>query len=156
MLTEKKGAKAEITPVVLGRAAVLGAATGLRSSAALAALIVRRDDGLPAIMRRRAARPAAALATAGELVIDKLPSTPSRLSPASLTGRVVFAAAAGAIVARSRHRHPIPAAVIASAAALAAAKLGHDARAAVARRLPDPAVAVAEDAVAIGLAALGS
>lgn len=45
---------------------------------------------------------------------------------------------------------------IALAAALAAAKVGHDARAALARRLPDPVVAVAEDAVAIGLAALGS
>jgi hypothetical protein len=45
---------------------------------------------------------------------------------------------------------------IASAAALAAAKIGHDTRCALARRLPDPAVAVVEDAVAIGLAALGS
>jgi hypothetical protein len=34
--------------------------------------------------------------------------------------------------------------------------IGHDTRAAIARRVPDPVVAVAEDAVAIGLAALGS
>ena len=45
---------------------------------------------------------------------------------------------------------------IASASALAAAKVCHDARAALARHLPDPAVAVVEDALAIGLAALGS
>jgi hypothetical protein len=45
---------------------------------------------------------------------------------------------------------------MASAAALAAAKACHDARAALARHLPDPAVAAAEDALAIGLATLGS
>ena len=44
----------------------------------------------------------------------------------------------------------------ASVAALAAAKIGHDARAVLGRRLPDPVVAVAEDALAIGLAAVGS
>jgi hypothetical protein len=44
----------------------------------------------------------------------------------------------------------------ASVVALAAAKVSHDARAALARRLPDPVVAVAEDALAIGLAAIGS
>jgi hypothetical protein len=38
----------------------------------------------------------------------------------------------------------------------AAARICHDARAALARRVPDPVVAVAEDALAIGLAALGS
>jgi hypothetical protein len=63
---------------------------------------------------------------------------------------------AAGVLARSAHQGPVPAAAIAVAAALAAAKIGHDTRAAIARRLPDPVVAVAEDAVAIGLAALGS
>jgi hypothetical protein len=71
---------------VLEHAAVLGAATGMRSTVALAALIFRRSDGLPAVLRHPAARWIAALA----------------------------------------------------------------------RRLPDPVVAVAEDALAIGLAAIGS
>jgi hypothetical protein len=43
----------------------------------------------------------------------------------------------------------------ASVAALAAAKVCHDVRAALARRVPDPVVAVAEGALAIGLAAVG-
>jgi uncharacterized membrane protein len=89
------------------------------------------------------------------LVIDKLPTTPSRLDPPGLAGRVVSASLAAAVLARSGHRGPIPAIAIASAA-LAAAKIGHDARCALARHLPDPAAAVAEDALAIGLAALGS
>jgi hypothetical protein len=46
--------------------------------------------------------------------------------------------------------------LIAVAAALTAARIGHDARAALDRRLPDPLVAVAEDALAIGFAAAGS
>jgi uncharacterized membrane protein len=141
---------------LLGRAAALGAATGLRATVALAALILRRNEGLPAALRQPAARPAAAIADAGELVIDKLPMTPSRLEPAALASRVVSASLAAAVLARSGHRRPIPAIAIASTAALAAAKICHDARAALARRLPDPAVAVVEDALAIGLAALGS
>jgi uncharacterized membrane protein len=141
---------------LLGRAAALGAATGMRATVAIAALILRRGDGLPAVLHHQAARPAAALADVGELVIDKLPMTPSRLEPPGLTGRVVSASLAAAILARSGHRRPIPAMAVASASALAAAKICHDARAALARHLPDPAVAVAEDALAIGLAALGS
>jgi uncharacterized membrane protein len=143
-------------PALLGRAAALGAATGLRATVALAALILRRNDGLPAALRHPAARPAAALADAGELVIDKLPMTPSRLEPPGLAGRLVSASLAAAVLARSGHQRPIPAMAIASAAALAAAKICHDARAALARHFPDPAVAVVEDALAIGLAALGS
>jgi uncharacterized membrane protein len=141
---------------VVGRAAALGAATGLRSTVALAALIVRRNDGLPAVLRHPAARLAAAMAGGGELIVDKLPMTPSRLAPPGLAGRVISACLAAAVLARSEHRRPVPAAAIASAAALAAAKIGHDTRCALARRLPDPAVALVEDAVAIGLAALGS
>jgi uncharacterized membrane protein len=141
---------------VLGRAAALGAATGLRSTVALAALVVRRNEGLPAFLRYPAARPAAAVADAGELVIDKLPGTPSRLEPPALAGRLIFAGLAAVVVARSARQPPAPAAAIAVAAALATAKAGHDARAALARRLPGPVVAVAEDAVAIGLAVLGS
>jgi uncharacterized membrane protein len=141
---------------VFGRAAALGAATGLRSTVALAALIVRRDQGLPAVLRHPAARPAAVLADAGELVMDKLPRTPSRLDPPALAGRLIFAGLAAVVLARSAGQPPVPAAAVAVAAALAAAKVGHDARAALGRRLPDPVVAVAEDAVAIGLAALGS
>jgi uncharacterized membrane protein len=143
-------------PALLGRAAALGAATGMRSTVALAALILRRNDGLPSAWRHPAARPAAVIADGGELVIDKLPGTLSRLEPPGLAGRVVSASVAAAVLARSGHRRPIPAMAIASATALASAKICHDARAALARHLPDPVLAVAEDALAIGLAALGS
>src|SRR5260370_11845488 len=93
---------------MLGRAAALGAATGLRSTVALAALILRRSDGLPAVSQRKAARLAAAIADAGELVIDKLPMTRSRLDPPGLTTRAVSASLAAAVLARSGHRRLIP------------------------------------------------
>jgi uncharacterized membrane protein len=140
---------------VLQRAAVLGAATGMRSTVALAALVLRRSDGLPAALRNPAARRIAVIADGAELVADKLPMTPSRLDPPGLVGRLISAGLAAAVLARSAHRAPIPAVLTASAAALAAARICHDDRAALARRVPDPVVAVAEDALAIGLAALG-
>jgi uncharacterized membrane protein len=140
----------------LGAAAALGAATGLRSTVALAALVVRRDDGLPAALRHPAAQAAATIACAGELVADKLPATPSRLSPRGLASRLIAASLAAAVLARREARNPVPAVVIASAAALAAAKIGHDTRGGLDRRFPDLAVAVAEDGLAIALAALGS
>lgn len=141
---------------VLERAAVLGTATGMRSTVALAALIVRRSNGLPPVLRRPAARRIAVTADGAELVVDKLPGTPSRLDPPGLTGRLISASLAAAVLARSEHRGPVPSMLTASVAALAAAKICHDARAALARRLPDPVVGVAEDALAIGLAAIGS
>jgi hypothetical protein len=141
---------------VLERAAVLGAATGMRSTVALAALILRGSNGLPPVLRRPAARWIAATAGGAELVVDKLPGTPSRLDPPGLTGRLISASLAAAVLARSEHRGPVPSMLTASVAALAAAKICHDARAAFARRVPDPVVGVAEDALAIGLAAIGS
>ena len=141
---------------MLDRAAVLGAATGMRSTVALTALILRRRDGLPAALRHPAARLIAVVADGAELVADKLPGTPSRLDPPGLAGRLVFAGLAAAVLARSEHRGPILPALTASVTALAAAKICHDARAALDRCLPDPVVAVAEDALAIGFAAIGS
>jgi uncharacterized membrane protein len=86
-------------------------------------------------------------------VVDKLPMTGSRLAPGQLAGRLCFACVAGATLARSEDVPPAAAAVVAASAALAAAKAGYELRAALSRRLPPALVAVAEDAVAIALAA---
>ena len=53
---------------MLGRAGALGAATGLRSTVALASLVVRRNDGLPAALGHPAAQVAA-----GSLPIHRMP-----------------------------------------------------------------------------------
>lgn len=135
----------------LRRAAVAGAATGLRSTVGLAALIARGRD-LPGALAGKAARPAAGAAVGTELVLDKMPFTASRLDPPGLAGRLAFAAAAGALIARAAERPALPAAVVACAAALVTAKVGHDARVAAAERVPPLVAAVVEDALALGLA----
>jgi hypothetical protein len=89
---------------VLQSAAILGAATGMRSTVALAALVLRRSHGLPAVLRNPAARRIAAIADGAELVADKLPMTPSLLDPPGLAGRLISAGLAAAVLARSAHR----------------------------------------------------
>jgi uncharacterized membrane protein len=143
-----------LTPQELARAALAGAATGLRSTVAVAALVETRAAGLPGPATGDRARIAAALGVAFELVVDKLPITPSRLAPRGLVGRVGFASAGGAVIARGAGGPVAPAVVLAAAAALAGAVAGHGVRAAAASAgLPDLPVALAEDTVALGLAA---
>jgi len=91
-----------MNPIVA--ALLAGAATGGRSFTGLAALAVAAPN--PAArqpdrtLSRRWARIALLTAAAGEIVADKLPVTPSRLRPPVLAGRVLTAAACGAIIAR--------------------------------------------------------
>jgi hypothetical protein len=141
------------TSRLLRRAAFAGAATGLRTSAAMAALIAARDPGLPPLLTRPGALRATAVGTATEFTLDKMPFTPSRLDPPSLGGRVVMAGLAGAVIATGARQGVLPGVLAACGAALVSAKIGHDVRVALAKRLPPFAVATAEDAVAIGLAA---
>lgn len=137
---------------VLGRSALLGAATGLRSTIALGALSVRHSPGLGPVLVHRAAPALGALAVGAELVLDKLPMTGSRLEPVGIVFRVLFAGTAAAALARAHDESPVLPIAVAATAAVAAAKIGHDLRAAAADRLPDPVIAVVEDAVAIALA----
>ena len=92
----------------------------------------------------------------GELVIDKLPGTPSRLAPQGIVPRLALGALAASLSARTRNASWLPAAALGASSAAVAAKLGHDARARLARHAPDPAVALLEDAVALGAAAVGA
>jgi len=143
------------------RVAQLGVVAGLRSQLpfALLALAARRgefaaDAGRPlALLRASAALPLLGFAAVGELVGDKLPTTPSRLAPGPLLGRVAFGAAAGAAVAREAGRAVgLPAALGGAGAALGSV-VGYRLRAGAGRAtgLPDPILAVVEDALAIGL-----
>jgi uncharacterized membrane protein len=92
------------------------------------------------------------LGVTGELEQDKKPSTPSRLTPVGLGGRVVFASLAGAVLARGTKHAVLPAVIVASVAALVSARVGHDLRVAADERFGS-APGYVEDAVALGLAA---
>jgi uncharacterized membrane protein len=134
----------------------LGAASGLRSQIGVATLVSRSDPSLPAIFRQPWTRRLLVAAAVGELVIDKLPATPSRLAPAGIAGRVALGALVASLFAQTRQAPWRPAAAIGASSAVIAAKLGHDVRARLDHHAPDPAVAVVEDALAFGLATAGA
>jgi len=143
-------------PLVI-RPILLGLASGGRSTAGLAALAARAH---PAGTGPGWGRRAALLAAAGELLVDKLPQTPSRLARPALAGRVLAGAASGAILARGPARS-VPATVLAAAlagsAAWAGAQAGARWRSVSARRFgADWPGAVIEDAAVLALAASGS
>ncbi len=146
----------------LAGAALLGVATGMRSTAGLGMLILcdgRGDDGmskLPGPLQTRPAKAAAVLAMGAELVLDKLPITGSRLDAPGLIGRVAFAGIGAAIAARGSGVGPVPAAFVAAGSAVVAAKISHDLRARAAQRLPDPAIAPVEDLLSLRLAGLAA
>ena len=135
---------------------LLGAASGLRTQLGVATLVARSDDSLPAAFRQPWVRRLLAVAAAGELVVDKLPATPSRLAPPGIAARLTMGALVASLFAQTRHASWLPAAALGGSSAIVAAKLGHDVRARLAQYAPDPAIAVGEDVLALGLAAAGA
>ena len=141
-----------MTRVHLVSAALAGAATGLRATTGVGALIETASPGVPRPLTMPVGRAVAGLAVGGELVVDKLPNTPSRLDPPGLIARAVLASAAGALIARASARPMVPAAAVAALAAVASARIGHDLRVLASRRVPPLAAALVEDVVALALA----
>jgi len=135
---------------------ILGAASGLRSQLGVAAVVARSDPSLPSMFREPWIRRLLLAAAAGELVVDKLPATPSRLAPPGIVPRLVLGALAASLSAQTRQASWPPAAALGASSAAIAARLGHDVRARLARHAPDPAVALAEDALALGAAVAGA
>ncbi len=87
-----------------------------------------------------------------ELVVDKLPATPSRLAPVGLTARAITGALSGASVAAAASQSVQLGAILGAAGGIAGAFVGHGARSRLVRRLkaPDWVIGLVEDAVAIG------
>jgi len=150
---------------VLLDAATLGVVAGMRSQLPLALLGLaarrRAEDQrhLPEIL---SSPKILALLTAnafGEIVVDKLPFTPSRLAPGSLVVRAGIGGLAGALLSRSAGRGPMQGAAVGVAGALVGSYVGYHVRAGLVSStgLPDPLYAVVEDltAVAIGSHAVG-
>ena len=137
------------TPATAGlvlRSAVLGVATGGRSSLAVAGPVLS-DPGA-----RRPTRAVAVAAVAGELVADKLPVTPPRTDPRSLPARLAGGVGgAGRLAARegANAAAPVTAGLL---GALAGSFGGVAWRRWAGRRVPDWQAALAEDVVAVLLA----
>jgi uncharacterized membrane protein len=135
---------------------LLGAASGARAQLGVATVVARSDPALPSMFLRPWTRRLLMAAAAGELVVDKVPTSPSRLEPPGIAARLVMGALAASLFAQTRQAPLLPAATIGASSAAVAAKLGHDVRARLAQYAPDPAIAVGEDVLAIGLAAAGA
>ena len=88
-----------------------------------------------------------------ELVGDKLPFTPSRTTPVPLIARAASGAMSGAAVCAAHKEDWVPGAIVGAAAAIAAAFAGYLIRRSLTRNgeTPDLLVALAEDAIAIGI-----
>jgi uncharacterized membrane protein len=89
-----------------------------------------------------------------ELIVDKLPGTPSRTAPVGLIARLVLGALAGASVGVSAGQSPAPGAILGAAGGLVGAFAGHQWRTELVKALkvPDFVIALVEDAMAIGAA----
>lgn len=92
-----------------------------------------------------------ALMAVGELVADKLPSVPARIEIPSLVGRAGSGALCGAAVAGWRGEAAAGAALAGAVGALASTFLAYHLRKAAgdATGVPDPVLALAEDALAL-------
>jgi uncharacterized membrane protein len=87
----------------------------------------------------------------GELVVDKLPSTPNRTGLPGLIGRSVLGGLSGASVAAAGAQSIAGGAVLGAAGGIAGAFAGYEVRTLLVRALevPDFVIALLEDAVAI-------
>lgn len=126
---------------------LFGAATGMRATLPMALLVARSPS---------VAAPVKALLAAmagGELVFDKLPSTPSRLLPLGLGARIGAAALGSALLGR-RSGHPFLFGALGALAAVGGAVAGYSLRqrAELETGTPDLPWAVAEDGTCLLLA----
>jgi uncharacterized membrane protein len=150
----------------LADAALIGVATGGRTTAGLAALAwtvpageVSRSTVAPipkplALFEKTYSKPVQTAALAGELIVDKLPSTTSRLRPGPLFGRISTGSTAATALAQ-RHADPTwPAAAVGGIGAAAGSWLGASWRRRAARRgTRDLGPAIIEDVVTLLIAA---
>ena len=138
-------------------AAGLGAATGLRSMTGIAmASLELADRGTGDRLQQWLAEDTVSYVLSaialGEIVADKLPDVPDRIEPASLAVRGALGATIGAIAAGEDHWWA--GAAIGAVASVTASWIGWAVRkeAGWATGLPDPILAVLEDAVAVASA----
>ena len=143
------------------RALALGGVAGLRSMLAPALLSSKlahkHADSAAGKLAAALAEPKVALTlkalSAGELVGDKLPKTPSRIAPLPLAARAVSGAIVGGVVFGSARRPLWLGALLGGAAAVGAAYGGYHLRKLADEKfnLPDPVIALVEDAIAVSV-----
>jgi uncharacterized membrane protein len=125
-----------------------GLIAGLRSFSAPAAVSLALAERYP---RAAQLAPALQMLAAGEMLADKLPGMPARTTPPVLAGRALTGAISGAALADAAGRSRITGALLAGTVAIASSYAALALRSMLVQRLavPDPLVALVEDAVVI-------
>lgn len=139
-------------------AAGMGAAAGLRSLtppavlswAATQKMIPLGESPVGELVLSKASKKVMELAL-GELIADKLPFTPDRITPAPLAARVVSGAVCGAAISYSARQPVQEGALFGALGAIIGAFAGYYVRKKLVRQMPALAVALAEDALAVGV-----
>ena len=147
------------TSTVLVLAFLIGVIAGLRSMTAPAVVswaahwkwLGLQDSSLAFLGSTLAAYVLAAGAIV-EIIVDKLPKTPRRTEPLGLIARLVLGGLSGAALCASAHQSIVLGAVLGGLGGVAGGFAGYAARTRLVKALnvPDIAVALLEDAVAIG------
>lgn len=147
------------TATVLALAFAIGVIDGLRSMTAPAVVAwaarwkwLDLQHSFLAFMGSAVAAYIFAAAAIVELVVDKLPKTPSRKEARGLTARIVLGGLSGAAVCAAANHSIALGALLGVAGGVAGAFAGYEARTRLVRALnvPDFVIALLEDAVAIG------
>jgi uncharacterized membrane protein len=146
----------------LRRAALMGFVAGLRSQIPLASLaravghgeIAAPSGPLGAPLRSERGRQILLVAAVGEAIVDKTPLALSRLKRSALLGRLGSGAISAATLAQTQGIPVGSAAIRGAAGAGIGSVIGYLFRTVIGKAtgLPDLVVALAEDAIAIGLA----
>jgi hypothetical protein len=131
-------------PPAYAQALGLGFVSGLRAALGPALVAEIAPPNVKLVFR---------LLAVGELVADKLPKTPNRIDPGPLTGRIVSGAVVGYVVSRHAGRSVWVGALLGGIAAVGGSYGGYYGRRLLGQKLhlPDPIIAVAEDAIGVGL-----
>jgi uncharacterized membrane protein len=155
----------DTTPTgVYVRSATLGFVGGLRSMTPFAVLSLLRqgNESSPSpsdplqYLNTPVARIITGFLAVGEIFGDKLPMTPSRLSPGPLAGRLVIGALIGWAICRQANQSPIIGALLGAVGAASGSVAGYYARTWLAKvtKLPSPLLGTVEDLLALGVGAL--
>jgi uncharacterized membrane protein len=137
----------------------IGIIAGLRSLTAPAATCWAAHLGWLDLRQSALAFMGSTLATAlftlfaiGELIADKLPFTPSRLSPAPLAGRILLGGLSGSALCAAAGQSLLVGALLGAVGGIAGALAGYHARRTLTQtmHIPDFVIALIEDAIAIG------
>ncbi|HTD37043.1 MAG TPA: hypothetical protein VK669_06000 [Candidatus Limnocylindrales bacterium] len=126
-------------------ALAIGFVSGLRTMTSLAALALTRSTLWGIVL---------SIAAVGEYVVDAMPNVPSRTALPSIVVRPVSGAIAGWLIAAWHGGSPVAGAIAGIVGALAGTYGGHAARLWAIARIGAIPAAIAEDVVAIALAAL--